>query len=129
MILVVVLLLQFRKGTTFFRHIYTIILKTANVGGLRRRASVLMSGVQVGTISEIELSPQGTNVSILLKIYSQYVIRNDARFVIEQSGFLGDQYVAIYPDKNRGMPLANLADMPAHEPFNLQDASPSPSRF
>ncbi len=129
LILVAVLLVQFSKGTTFFRQTYTVILKTANVGGLRPRASVLMSGVQVGTISEIELSPQGTNVSILLKIYSQYVIRNDARFVIEQSGFLGDQYVAIYPDKNRGMPLANLAEMPAQEPFNLQEVARSASGF
>ena len=28
---------------------YTIILNAANVGGLRPRASVLMSGVQIGT--------------------------------------------------------------------------------
>ncbi len=129
LILVAVLLVQFSKGTTFFRQTYTVILKTANVGGLRPRASVLMSGVQVGTISEIELSPQGTNVSILLKIYNQYVIRNDARFVIEQSGFLGDQYVAIYPDKNQGMPLTNLAEMPAQEPFNLQEVARSASGF
>jgi phospholipid/cholesterol/gamma-HCH transport system substrate-binding protein len=129
LILVAVLLVQFSKGTTFFRQTYTVILKTANVGGLRPRASVLMSGVQVGTISEIQLSPQGTNVSILLKIYNQYVIRNDARFVIEQSGFLGDQYVAIYPDKSQGMPLTNLAEMPAQEPFNLQEVARSASGF
>ena len=80
LILVAALLIQFSKGLTLFRQTYDIILKTANVGGLRPRASVLMSGVQVGTVSDIQLSPQGTNVAIVLKIYSQYVIRSDARF-------------------------------------------------
>src|SRR5256885_17174624 len=28
-----------------------------------------------------------------LKVYSEYEIHKDARFAIEQSGFLGDQYV------------------------------------
>ena len=39
----------------------------------------------------------GTNVTITLKLYSQYIIHKDARFLIEQSGFLGDQYVGIMP--------------------------------
>ena len=129
LILVAALLVQFSKGTTFFRQTYDIILKTANVGGLRSRASVLMSGVQVGTVGDIQLAPQGTNVAIVLKIYNQYAIRNDARFVIEQSGFLGDQYVAIYPDRNQGPLLTNGAEMPAQEPFNLQEVARSASGF
>src|SRR5580698_8078429 len=47
--------LQFSKGTTLFRRTYAIILNTSNVGGLRPRASVLLSGVQVGTVSDIKL--------------------------------------------------------------------------
>src|SRR2546422_734097 len=90
--LLAVLLLQFSKGTTFFRQTYTILLRAANVGGLKQRASVLMAGVQVGSVSDIRLSPQGTNVNINLRIYSQYQIHKDARFLIEMSGFLGDQY-------------------------------------
>src|SRR5277367_5611369 len=80
------LLLQFSKGNTLLRHTYTIILKSGNVGGLRNKASVLMSGVQVGTVSGIVLSPEGTNVSIYLKIINQYHLHQEARFVIEQSG-------------------------------------------
>ena len=50
-----VLLLQFSKGNTLFRQTYTVILDASNVGGLRNKASVLMSGVQVGTVSAIKL--------------------------------------------------------------------------
>lgn len=127
--LVAALLIEFSKGTSFFRSTYTIVLKSSNVGGLRPRADVLMSGVKVGSVSDIQLSPQGTNVAIFLKIYSQYVIRNDARFVIEQAGFLGDQYIAVYPDKNKGAILADGAEMPAQEPFNLQEVARSASGF
>ena len=61
--LLVGLLLQFSKGTTLFRHTYTIILNTSNVGGLRPRAGVLLSGVQVGTVSDITLAAETARTS------------------------------------------------------------------
>src|SRR2546423_5682086 len=102
LVLLAALLLQISKGTTFFRPTIQILLRAGNVGGLKMRAQVLMAGVQVGTVSDIRLGPQGTNVTIRLKLYDQYVIHKDAQFLIEQSGFLGDQYVAIMPTKNQG---------------------------
>ena len=53
--------------------------------------------MQVGTVSGMQLAPDGKSVTIILRIYQDYQIHKDARFVIEQSGFLGDQYVAIMP--------------------------------
>jgi phospholipid/cholesterol/gamma-HCH transport system substrate-binding protein len=127
--LLVGLVLEFSKGTTLFRHTYTITLDTSNVGGLRPRAAVLLSGVQVGTVSDIVLSRAGTNVSIILKIYSDYVIKDDARFEIEQSGFLGDQFVAVYPDANQGAPLKPGAEAHVDEPFNMLGVARSVAGF
>src|SRR6266536_875229 len=87
------LLLQFSKGTNLFHPTKMILLRAGNVGGLKTRASVFMAGVQIGSVADIRLGPQGTNVTIWLKIYNEYEIHKDARFAIEQSGFLGDQYV------------------------------------
>lgn len=123
LVLLAVLLLEFSKGVSIFRKTYTIILNTSNVGGLRPRASVLMSGVMIGSVGQTKLSPQGTNVAITLKIYSDYIIRDDAEFKIEQSGFLGDLYVAIYPGKNGGQPLGENAEVHAQEPFNIQEVA------
>jgi phospholipid/cholesterol/gamma-HCH transport system substrate-binding protein len=123
------LILQFSKGTTLFRHTYGIILNTSNVGGLRPRASVLLSGVQVGTVSDIKLAPDGTNVSVMLKIYSEFIIKDDARFEIEQSGFLGDQFVAVYPDANRGTALTNGAAAQVDPPFNMLGVARSVAGF
>jgi phospholipid/cholesterol/gamma-HCH transport system substrate-binding protein len=123
------LLMQFGKGTTFFRPTYTIILHANNVGGLRPRAGVLMAGVSVGTVARTQLGPEGTNVTIYLKVYKQYAIHKDARFVIEQSGFLGDQYVAIYPTENKGPIFQNNDEASAQEPFNIQEFTRSASGF
>jgi phospholipid/cholesterol/gamma-HCH transport system substrate-binding protein len=123
------LLLQFSKGTMFLRSTYNILLRAANVGGLKIKSSVFMAGVQVGTVSDIKLGPQGTNVTITLKLYKQYEVHTDARFLIEQSGFLGDQYVAILPTKNQGDIFHDNDTAEAEAPFNLQEVARSAGGF
>ncbi len=129
LVLIAALLLQFSKGLTFFRSTYDIYLRSPNVGGLKTKAGVLMSGVQVGTVSDIQLAPDGRTVTITLRIFSNYVIHKDARFVIEQSGFLGDQYVAIVPTSNQLPPFQNGDVATAEAPFNLQEFTRSASGF
>jgi phospholipid/cholesterol/gamma-HCH transport system substrate-binding protein len=129
LVLLAALLLQFSKGTSFFRSTYSLYLTARNVGGLKERASVLMAGVQIGTVSSIRLNPGSTNVTITLRLYSEYPIRKNARFVIEQSGFLGDQYVAITPGPAQGPPFAPGDHAEAQEPFNLQEVARSAQGF
>jgi phospholipid/cholesterol/gamma-HCH transport system substrate-binding protein len=124
-----VLLLQFSKGTALFRPTYNLYLTAKNVGGLKVRASVLMAGVQIGTVSDIRLNPSGTNVTITLRLYRPYGIHKDARFLIEQSGFLGDQFVAVMPVNNEGPVFVPDEHAQAQEPFNLQEVARSASGF
>jgi phospholipid/cholesterol/gamma-HCH transport system substrate-binding protein len=125
LVLLAVLLLQFSKGTSFFRPTYRIILLSENVSGLKVRAQVTMSGVQVGSVSDVALGPMGTNVSIVLRIYAQYQIHKDAEFSFETSGFLGDQYVAILPTKNEAPLFADGDVAYAEPPLNIQEAARS----
>ena len=74
LVLLAVLLIQFSKGTSLFRGTYELRLHADNVGGLKPRAGVLLAGVQVGTVSDIQLAPDGKSVTILLKIYKDYKI-------------------------------------------------------
>ena len=64
LLLLAALLIQFSKGAAFFRSTYTIILRSENVGGLKPRADVLMSGVRVGSVTAIDLAPDGKTVLI-----------------------------------------------------------------
>jgi phospholipid/cholesterol/gamma-HCH transport system substrate-binding protein len=129
LVLLGVLLVQFSKGTTFFRQTYDIRLHAAGVGGLKPSAQVLMSGVQVGTVTDMQLAPDAKSVTITLRIYRQYVLHKDARFVIEQSGFLGDQYVGILPTKNEGGKFKSGDEAWAETPLDLQEVARSAAGF
>jgi len=128
LVLIAALSVEFSKGVTF-RKTYEIDLGSPNVSGLKTKASVLMSGVQVGTVSDIQLAADGRTVMITLQILSKYVIHKDARFVIETAGFLGDQYVAIVPTLNKKPPFQNGDTAEAEAPFNLQEFTRSASGF
>jgi phospholipid/cholesterol/gamma-HCH transport system substrate-binding protein len=129
LVLLAVLLIQFSKGTSVFRGTYELRLHASNVGGLKQRAAVLLAGVQVGSVSGIELAEDGKSVTILLRIYKNYKIYHDARFVIQQSGFLGDQYVAIIPTDNQEPKLQNGAEVECEAPFNLQETARAAAGF
>lgn len=127
--LLAALLIYFSKGTSLFHGTYELRLHAGNVGGLKQRAGVLLAGVQVGRVSDIKLANDGKSVTILLNIYKENKIYHDARFVIEQSGFLGDQYVSIIPTMNSPPLLQDGADVVCQEPFNLQEVARSTSGF
>jgi len=127
--LLALLLVQFSKGTSLFRGTYELRLHASNVGGLKQRASVLLAGVQVGGVSDIQLAEDGKSVTILLRIYRSCKIYHDARFVIEQSGFLGDQYVSVIPTSNSPPVLLDGADVNCQEPFNLLEVARSATGF
>ena len=129
LILLAVLVIQFSKGTSLFRGTYALKLHAVNVGGLKVKSGVLLSGVQVGTVNEIRLAPDGKSVTIVLKVYKDYPIYHDARFVIETAGILGDQFVSVIPTTNTPPTLADGADVECQEPFDLQEVARSAAGF
>lgn len=116
------LTLLFSRSTAFYKDYYEVRVLSANVGGIKAGAKVLMRGVQVGSVSGTKLNEGGRNVTIYLKIESRYKLYSDAKFEIEQAGFLGDQFIAIYPTKDLGYTITNLTEVIAREPFNMQEA-------
>jgi len=129
LVLLAALLIQFSKGTSLFRGTYTLKMHAANIGGLKVKSGVLLAGVPVGSVYQIQLDPSGTNVTVILQIYKEFPIYHDARFVIEQSGFLGDQYVSVIPTANTQPVLANNADVDCQDPFNLQEVARGAAGF
>jgi phospholipid/cholesterol/gamma-HCH transport system substrate-binding protein len=127
--LLATLLILFSKSTSPFSRTYELRLHASNVGGLKPRTGVLLAGVQVGSVSSIQLAGDGKSVTILLDIYQGSKIYRDARFVIEQSGFLGDQYVSIIPTSNAPPVLVNGDEVNCQEPFDLQEVARSASGF
>ena len=118
-LLVAALLLVFSKGLTLFTPTYELRLRSATVGGLKNRAAVLLNGVTAGTVSGTEVAPDGRGVIIRVRINSKYAIHADARFGIEQIGFLGDQFVAIYQQEAKGPILPPGAEVGIEEPLSI----------
>ena len=128
-VLLAILLIQFSKGGNALRGSYEVKLDASNVGGLKTHAGVLLAGVEVGTVKDIHLVPSGRSVVIILQIYKGVPIYHDARFVIEQSGFLGDQYVSVIPTENELPMLTNNAEEQCQEPFDLQEVARGAAGF
>jgi ABC-type transporter Mla subunit MlaD len=114
-------MLNFSKGLPFFKDTYLLRLRAENVGGIKPQASVMMSGVKIGSVVDSVLSTNGS-VIIQLKIYDEYKINHDAKFLIDAMGFLGDQYVAIVSTNDTGRYLTNNEEVVVEPPLNLQEA-------
>lgn len=121
LILLAGLMINFSRGLPFFKGTYALRLRAENVGGIKPKAAVLMSGVKVGNVVDSQLSTNGS-VVIALEIFDAYKIDREAKFMIDALGFLGDQYVAITVTNTSGHFLTNGETVTAESPLNLQEA-------
>ncbi len=61
--LLAVMMIQFSKGTSLFRGTYALKLHAANIGGLKQKAGVLLAGVPVGSVQDIQLDCRAATTS------------------------------------------------------------------
>jgi phospholipid/cholesterol/gamma-HCH transport system substrate-binding protein len=125
LVLIAVLMLSFSRGIGAFKPKYEVKMRTRSVSGLRASSAVFLAGVQVGNVRSIELDPAGKSVLVRLEILKQYPLPNDSRFVIEQIGVLGDQFVIIYPGTVGAPVLQAGAEVSGVAPFNLLEVARS----
>lgn len=77
---------------------YSVTASFTNVGGLKVRAPVTMSGVTIGRVSSIQLDAKTFNAVVTLRINGAYnQIPDDTTASILTSGLLGEQYVGLSP--------------------------------
>ena len=77
---------------------YTLYATFSNVSGLKDKAKVTVSGVVVGYVKGIELTPQGARVA--MSIYTNYKIPKDSICSISTTGLLGETYIEITQGKS-----------------------------
>ena len=122
LVLLAVLLIQFSKGTSLFRGTYTEPARRQRrrPHAARRRPAGRRAGRQR---QGHPAAPRRQKRDHCLDIYKDCPIYHDARFVIEQSGFLGDQYVSVIPTVNMRRLLTNNEDVDCEAPFDLQEVA------
>lgn len=75
---------------------YEVFARFDNVGSLKDRAPVSMSGVTIGRVTSVEFDPQRLEAVVTMKINSKYdQIPDDSDASILTSGLLGSQYIGL----------------------------------
>jgi phospholipid/cholesterol/gamma-HCH transport system substrate-binding protein len=80
------------SGTKTFR----VSARFENVGSLKDRAPVAMSGVTIGRVVSVRFDPEQLNAEVIFEIDSQYSqIPDDSDASILTAGLLGSQYIGL----------------------------------
>lgn len=75
---------------------YEVEARFGNVGSLKSRAPVSMSGVTIGRVTSVVFDPDTLEAKVVLVIDSQYDrIPDDSDASILTSGLLGSQYIGL----------------------------------
>lgn len=98
-VLFVVGILFVGKVDVFGKPQMTITGDFEQVNGLKKGNQVKFSGVAIGTISDIEITPTGVVVS--MKVDDNTKIPSDSRFTLGSDGFLGDKFIQISPGSSK----------------------------
>lgn len=76
--------------------VYEVTARFENVGSLKKRAPVAMSGVTIGRVTDIQFDPELLNAVVTLVIDSRYSrIPDDSDASILTAGLLGSQYIGL----------------------------------
>lgn len=94
-------------GTIITGDTYTLKAGFENIGGLKVRSPVTVSGVRVGRVAAIDYDSDAFEAIVTLNIGSAYNrFPEDTSASIFTAGLLGEQYIALEP----GGSMENLAD-------------------
>jgi phospholipid/cholesterol/gamma-HCH transport system substrate-binding protein len=76
---------------------YKVTAAFGNISGLKSRARVTISGVNVGKVESIHLDPNTYNAVVSMNIYDSVKLPTDTVASIFTSGLIGDNYIALAP--------------------------------
>lgn len=88
-------------------EVYRLTAYFDNVGGLKPRAPVNVSGVRVGRVASVSFDAERFQAAVVLEIDAeQDFLPTDTFASIHTSGLLGEQYVSLQP----GAEMQTLSD-------------------
>ncbi len=125
LVLVAALMLNFSRGVSLFKPRYELNMSTRTVAGLKEGAEVYLSGVKIGSVKRIKLEQKKIGVQVQLTILEEFPLHTDSKFLIEQQGVLGDQFVNIVPGTPETPLFKNGDSVEGSEPFNLNEVAQS----
>ena len=87
---------NFLKGRNILSNSYTLYALYDNAGGIEVSTPVLMNGVKIGYVDQVELNPkEPVPVRVKLNIEKKYSIRRDSWSILFSSDLLGTKAIRI----------------------------------
>jgi len=100
LVLIAGLIILFGEVPDLFKPVYHVTVRFADASGLLKGSDVYLAGAVIGKVTTDPLYiPDKQEVEVHLKINQNVKIRQDAQFVIGDSGLLGDRFVVVKPKK------------------------------
>ena len=82
---------------------YDLQARLAKTDGLTRGAEVRVSGVRIGTVTDLVLDPASYLATVHLNIHDDVRLPTDSALEVTSGGILDNLYVSIFPGKARAM--------------------------
>lgn len=103
-------------------HYYVVRADFDNIGDLKVRAPVTVSGVKVGRVSAIQLDPQTYRAQVVMQIDDSYKdLPVDTSASIFTQGLLGSNYISLSPGFEQQMLQANGRIETTHSALVLEN--------
>ena len=74
---------------------FTLYANFQSVDGLTLGSNVVLAGVKVGTVSEIELVRETFQAKVTLSLTKDYKLPDDTEAIINADGLLGGKYISL----------------------------------
>jgi phospholipid/cholesterol/gamma-HCH transport system substrate-binding protein len=85
-------------STSISGETYTVTAAFQNIGGLKARSPVTVSGVRVGRVESIDYDTHAYEAVVSMRIEDKYnTFPEDTSASIFTAGLLGEQYIALQP--------------------------------
>jgi phospholipid/cholesterol/gamma-HCH transport system substrate-binding protein len=82
---------------------YELQVRLPKTDGLSKGAEVRVSGVRIGTVTDLTLDPQSYLATVRMNIHDDVHIPTDSALEVSSGGILGNLYVSIFPGKATAM--------------------------
>ncbi|MFA6235179.1 MAG: MlaD family protein [Bacteroidota bacterium] len=109
------------EKSQFFSRVFFVRVNFANVEGVKPGATVMLSGYNVGTVSEIMLTPNADSIRLLLRIDHDIrtFIKVDSKAEIKQEGLVGNKFISVSIGSPKAKQLEDYGYIEGVPPFAL----------
>ena len=109
------------EKSQLFSSVFYVQVNFSSAEGVKPGNYVVLSGYNVGTVSDISLTANADSVRLLLRISDEVrpFIKTDSRAEIKQEGLVGNKFINVSIGSNKAQRVRDYGDIEGVPPFAL----------